>query len=335
MPRHGFTLVELLVVVAIIGLLIAMLLPAVDAAREAGRRAQCANNVKQLGLACLAHDEVQGYFPSGGWGWTWVGDPTLGFGAKQPGSWLYSVLPNLEQDPLHSLGGSDGTTPTTGTQMAGASQCIATLLPVTNCPTRRRTAAYPCNWPDGCFSWAGNVCYYTPHNANPTALLARSDYAANVGDESDPGIEWLGPESMADGLAHAAEQWKGFQRNGVMFTGSQVRNAQITDGASNTYLLGEKYLNPDSYTNGTDRADNESMYSGSDNDNQRSTYFEPPLQDRAGLVINDCFGSAHVSTCCFAFCDGSVHWISYSIDAGTHHLLGSRSDSQPVDAGKF
>ena len=77
--RGGFTLVELLVVMTIIGILMGLLLPAVNAAREAARRSQCMNNLKQLGLGCQQHVAHQGFFPTGGWGWGWVGDPDRGF----------------------------------------------------------------------------------------------------------------------------------------------------------------------------------------------------------------------------------------------------------------
>jgi len=367
MIRRAFTLVELLVVITIIGILIGLLLPAVNAAREAGRRAQCSNNLKQLGTACLAHEEAQGYLPSGGWGSQWVGDPTLGYGNKQPGSWLYSILPHLEQEPLHKLG--DRAVPIVSgsysytidnTQMSGGSQCVASCLPIMNCPSRRRAVPH-----------AGN---YSPTNASALTSIARGDYAANVGNQENTiltsaGPATLGPASAANsGLWYAARKWQpyystcmGYQPvyngnqtytftsykgepNGAIYTGSQVRKDDITDGVSNTYLLGEKYLVPDYYTSpspaGTDTGDTRSMYSGCTSDNERSTcgpggVAGPPMQDRMGILRNDIFGSAHAGSCCFVFCDGLIRWINYSIDTGLHEELGSRNDAQPIDLSKL
>ena len=111
-PRksRGFTLVELLVVIAIIGILIALLLPAIQSARETAQRMQCRNNLKQIGTAAMTHLDREKYYPSGGWSWSWVGDPDEGYGKKQPGGWIYNVLPGLELSGLRDEGKGLGTT---------------------------------------------------------------------------------------------------------------------------------------------------------------------------------------------------------------------------------
>ena len=78
-----------------------------QAAREAARRVQCNNNLKQLSLGMLGFEQLNGHFPSGGWGFHLIGDPDRGTGLEQPGGWFFSILPHIEQAALYQLG-SDG-----------------------------------------------------------------------------------------------------------------------------------------------------------------------------------------------------------------------------------
>jgi prepilin-type N-terminal cleavage/methylation domain-containing protein len=102
--RRGFTLVELLVVIAIIGILVALLLPAIQAARESARRTQCKNNVKQMSLGFLLHEESHRFYPSSGWGYRWMADPDRGVGRSQPGGWAFTILPYMEQTATQAIG---------------------------------------------------------------------------------------------------------------------------------------------------------------------------------------------------------------------------------------
>ena len=134
---------------------------------------------------------------------------------------------------------------------------------------------------------------------------------------------------------------------GICYFHSQVTTADIIDGVSNTYMLGEKYLDPDHYSNGQDHADNECLFNGYDNDSTRVTWcneqnladpnnaFYAPKQDTPGEENWLRFGSAHSNGLNMAFCDGSVQFISYSIDMVVHHRLGNRKDGLPIDANKL
>jgi prepilin-type processing-associated H-X9-DG protein len=125
---------------------------------------------------------------------------------------------------------------------------------------------------------------------------------------------------------------------GICYLRSEIRIGDVLDGASNTYLIGEKYLNPDSYEDGSDGADNESMYSGYNNDNHRSTRTSTaaqdpyaPLQDTPGNMNPFPFGSAHTGAFNMVFCDGSVRTVSYAVNKQLHRRLGHREDGEAVD----
>lgn len=321
----GFTLVELLVVITIIGILISLLLPAVQVAREAARRLQCSNHLRQLGLAALNHESAQGHFPTGGWDAYWVGDPDRGFGVKQPGGWIYNVLPFMEQQALHDLQmGKSGTDRTDA-----AAQMVQTALPAMNCPSRRSAIPYP------------NATAFLTRNAGNLSKSAMSDYAVNVGDASRTEIYVAMPATLDAGDAYTS--WPNMSdMTGISFLRSTVTVSDISDGTTNTYLFGEKYLDSDHYADGFADGDDWHMYTGFQNDICRSTYHNAdtgaawiPVQDTPGLQYDNQFGSAHGGGLNMSFCDGSVRSISYSIHPETHRRLGNRNDGKPIDDNAF
>ena len=154
----------------------------------------------------------------------------------------------------------------------------------------------------------------------------------------------------ATGDATSDIQWltmyygnSGFHPNGVIFRRSQCMMADITNGASNTYLIGERYLSPDNYTNGVNQGDDQGYFIGYDYDTSRwvqlgtptTTGYLPPMQDTPGYVSYNLFGSAHSGGLNMAFCDGAIQFISYQIDPETHRRLGNREDGNPVDPKKL
>jgi prepilin-type N-terminal cleavage/methylation domain-containing protein/prepilin-type processing-associated H-X9-DG protein len=347
--KRAFTLVELLVVIAIIGILIALLLPAIQAAREAARRLECSNHLKQIATACINHENTQKFFPTGGWNWQWCGDPTCGYGRRQPGSWPFNILPWLEQKQLHDMA--------LGTPSASKKTVLSTMTRfVVNeyyCPTRRAPVLQHLN--------------DRPQNAGGIAVDVYSsecDYAANAGTRNADGSShwWYTgtppaptpsddaalvtnvtyPDVDTPNMVNRQPTNAGFM-NGVSFFTSTVKIKDIRDGTAHTYLIGEKnvktncyYSIGDSTLKTCDYGNDTALFAGFDYDWHRwgsapTPSFPngiPPARDLPpdAPEQNNQFGSAHRSTFNMSFCDGSVRSINYNIDLFTHELLCNRQD---------
>jgi len=331
-PQHAFTLVELLVVISIIGMLVGLLLPAVNMARESGRRATCTNNLHQLSAACLSHLEKLNSFPSGGWGSNWVGNPDHGTGVNQPGGWIYQLLPYMEGDALHELGKGGSLT----ISSSASATRIATPLPALYCPTRRAGQAYP----------------YTvnppPYSTNKVTIAGRTDYAINGGSilpTWTPFPHYPGPSSLP---VPTNFPWPDLVTsspmtafNGIASIHSQITDAMITDTKETTYLIGEKYLSPENYITGIDStvAQNDpgdlfSAMSGDDCGLIRwgnatllpSMDLPPNVTSKNPLPHpSQIFGSSHSAGWHAAFCDGHAQLIGWGIDPTTHQTMASRN----------
>ncbi len=310
--NKAFTLVELLVVIAIIGVLIVLLLPAVQAVRESARRSRCQSNIKQIALACLNHEQAHKYLPCGGWAYGWTGDPDRGFGLAQPGGWIYNLLPFIEEPAIRSIGAGE----TFEKKKTTLQQAATTPISLFSCATRRPAILYR----------------FAPvqqrFNMFSPPKVARGDYAINAGNQNRCEI-YYGPSTLSQGM-NAQYQWPDISdHTGVSYQRSLIRSAQITDGTTKTYLVGERYIDPKKYENGTCYADNAYMLTGYNNDHHRSTY-DPPMQDKKGASHTDRFGSAHAGSFVMSMCDGSVRSVEYDVDPAVHRSMGHRNDGKPV-----
>jgi prepilin-type N-terminal cleavage/methylation domain-containing protein len=343
----GFTLVELLVVIAIIGVLVALLLPAIQAAREAARRTQCSNNMKELALAAQNHHDTHKIFPTGGWGWFYVGDADRGFGKDQPGGWTFGLLPFMEQSQVRSRCGDGNRDTISQSQKDGALALCRQLVPHWWCPSRRPQNVYP--KPAGNNSYANNAAAAT----DGLIVAARSDYAICVGDHNIVESGTFPPNS--NGIVNLATYttlnlatypWRtdpqgnliqggAEEFTGISFQRSEIGIKNISDGASQTYMIGEKYLNAGAYETGTDPGDNETWATGFNNDVYRAAW-DPPAQDKAGVPYRDCqariFGAIH-SGWFMSFCDGHVEMLSFDIDLNVHRMNAARADGGRPLAG--
>lgn len=309
MRRKGFNLVEVLVCIAIIAILIALLLAAIQKVREAASRAKCQNNLKQLALAVQMHESTYAFLPHGGWVW-WLpptynapGDP--GIGSQQQAGWGFQILPFIEQRIIW-LG--SGETVVRCQQLAVG----GTAIPQFFCPSRRAPGLLPTEQ-----AW-GEL----PEGLTPRGSYAHcpSDYAANVGMPTYCGIEadWTGGQ-MPWNVA--------VQSNGAIQQGPYLITwNQFPDGLSNTYLMGDKQLNLEllgAYQND----DNEGYAASWDWDTLRTVYHTPAPDIRWEYPYSQgVFGGSHTAGLNMAMCDGSVRFQVWGIDESLFQQLGVRND---------
>ena len=301
--RIAFTVIELLVVIAITGVLIGILLPAVQSAREASRRVVCQNHLKQIGLGFQMHHTTVGWLPTGGWGWSWTGDGDRGFDERQPGGWTYNLLPFIEQSDLHDIDrGFQGSS-----KMSAAADRLEALVEVFSCPSRR--------------SGERTLTPYQMNNADFRPMVAKSDYAVNCGDQPRNEIDGgPAPGSITPPPTPTLE-------TGISYRCSRISFKDILDGTSHTLCAGEKYLSVDRWGTGQDAADNENLFTGYNNDLFRSTHevYYPPSVDR-NQVVKFTYGSAHQAGFHAVLCDGSVQTYNFEIEKEVYRKLGNRAD---------
>jgi prepilin-type N-terminal cleavage/methylation domain-containing protein len=312
--RNGFTLIELLVVIAIIAILIGLLLPAVQKVREAANRAQCTNNLKQMGLAFHSHHDVYKVFPSGGMTWqagndrVWANGPgsTPAIYDKQAWGWMYQILPYIEQNTVWANPVDDVIT--------------SFPVPIYFCPSVGKIRIYK----------------YTQNGDTDTQDRAMNDYLGNGGTYGYDAYESGAAAPALDGPIVPSK----------ILSKKARRMIDIIDGRANTILAGEKQLFPYAFQGQSYCSDDQGYTDGFDNDSiafalgratKGGTPIPPRPTQRSGTQPsdgNECgatFGSVHES-CPFVFCDGSVHWVSYSIDPLNWVKLCSINDGQPVDS---
>ncbi len=349
--RRGFTLIELLVVIAIIAVLIALLLPAVQQAREAARRSQCKNNLKQIGLALSNFHDTYGNFPVGA-----LNDDCHNFG------WGAYILPQMEQGPLYKnmtqgvqqTGGQYGAnmifiTQTGPHQIAGNTNVsldsynnggtYATRGTLTNMINKNTGAINPGT--DGCCSIL--KAYVCPSDVLPSQDndgYGKSNYAGCLGSLWTTTPSWSFTAPQQNGVLTQDNN-----NNITWFWGFR----DITDGSSNTFMVGETSISQSVTVSNTGSSMFPLWAGGNNNNGQPSptqcsanlrvaspTYYlnRPPTTPTS--TANDtsdlCFSSQHTGGGQFLMGDGSVTFISQNISTVTYAALAGRNDGIPVGA---
>jgi prepilin-type N-terminal cleavage/methylation domain-containing protein len=290
--RGAFTLVELLVVVAILGILIGLLLPAVQSAREAGRRMRCGNNLKQIGLAANAHISTHQILPSGGHEYdtppTYLGGrPAVGDG--QQASWAFQLLPYLEAEQLWAGRGLTD-------DLQKIVRAVATPQPVFFCSTRRGVMTITYSDPDylGGLTLTHALCDYAASNLEGTGAI-QQDHSTR-------------PAEITDGLAH------------TLLAGEKRLNVAALGTPQNDDNEG--------YTSGFDE---DTMRKTGDIPLSDVDATPQPDTREENMTGEQLFGSSHPQIFQAVYVDGSVHVIPYTIDRLVFASLGNRKDGSTLN----
>lgn len=293
---RGFTLIELLVVIAIIAVLIALLLPAVQQAREAARRSQCKNSLKQIGLALHNYHDNSNGFPQG-----WIGVNSAGQPFVDGGNgwgWASRILPQMDQSPLYNS--INFSLPMTHTGAAHTA-VRSTYLPIYRCP-----------------SDVGPNLWTLADGAGTDFKLAAATYVGSFGiSDVDLCAGQPAPYRCAG--------------EGVLFHNSFVRMSDFTDGTSNTFMVGEHKTDenhlPDPW-----HSTWLGVVPGADDAFVRVVGTADHTPNHPSGHVDD-FSSYHVGGAHFVMGDGSVRFISTNIDGGVFKGLATRSGGEVV--GEF
>lgn len=312
--RVGFTLVELLVVIAIIGVLVGLLLPAVQAAREAARRMQCSNNLKQLGLALHNYESTFKTFPP------------VGYDSNQM-SWLVMTLPFIEQNNLFAQFNFNGTRATGGQSSSwnGLNRINVVkgvVIPAIQCPSATEDSLF------SVFDPANEATVRTSHYQAVLGPIGPNGSNNNapyrfLGAAAASGAAVFGPVAIQGAFGSAR------QESTTVFLPEKNTIGAMVDGTSNTLLLGEfswkGYANWRPFTRGW-YADTRGtlMYLA-----KNVTY---PINSKISLAWNDAsFGSMHTGGAQFVKGDGSVHFVTQSTDMATYRAAASRDGGETVN----
>jgi prepilin-type N-terminal cleavage/methylation domain-containing protein/prepilin-type processing-associated H-X9-DG protein len=294
--RAAFTLVELLVVLAIIGVLIALLLPAVQKVREAAARAHCSSNLRQIALATHSYCDAHGWFPT---------DTLTDYGSDYPTwSWLARVLPFVEQNNLYAQANIPVNT------LYQSRDLVADSIKVFFCPSDNADLLGP-------RSDAADLGEYPGGPVIPPFILAgQTNYKGVSGANwmwGDP--QWHNPGSNGswDGLADG---------DGLFYRGDFLHPKRITDisdGTSNTFMIGEDIPSKNHWCSWPYANNAEGTCAIAPNARRPDgTEYDP--NDWMNVYS---FRSRHPNGLQFAYADGSVHFISNTIDLATYRALAT------------